>query len=104
MRFALLIAAAVLGFYGLAAGMLLLVVYLSGMRSVGVPYLAPVAPRMEGSQDTMMQPPAYTMEFRPRHVRPVDERRQADITRPWDPMNRAGTERNHDSPQEGGSP
>ncbi|HEY8347296.1 MAG TPA: spore germination protein [Symbiobacteriaceae bacterium] len=104
LRFALLIAAAVLGFYGLAAGMLLLVVYLSGMRSVGVPYLAPVAPRMEGSQDTMMQPPAYTMEFRPRHVRPVDERRQADITRPWDPMNRAGTERNHDSPQEGGSP
>jgi len=92
LRFVLLIAAALLGFYGLAAGLFILILYLSSMRSMGVPYLAPLAPRMRGAADTILQPPAYTMEFRPRHVRPMDERRQKPITRPWDPRSRAAEE------------
>lgn len=102
LRFAMLAAASVLGFYGLAAGMLVLTVYLAGMRSVGIPYLAPIAPRYRGAADTLGQPPAYAMEFRPRYVRPLDQRRQEGVTRPWDPAVR--TEQDSENTDEGGRP
>lgn len=84
-RFLFILLATVLGLYGLAAAFFLLVVHLSGLRSFGVPYLSPLAPRRTPVPDALNRPGLFQMEFRPRHLRPVDARRQAEPARAWDP-------------------
>jgi len=85
LRFFLLATALVLGFYGLAAGVFLILIYMAGLRSFGVPYLAPVAPAMGRSADATGRPPLFNMEMRPAYVHPLDKRRQEDVVRTWDP-------------------
>lgn len=86
LRFGFIVLAMVLGLYGLAAATFLLVVHLSGLRSFGVPYLSPLAPRRPPAPDAVNRAPLFQMEFRPRHLRPVDQRRQAEPARTWDPL------------------
>lgn len=85
LRFAFIGLATLLGLYGLALGAFLLVVHLAGLRSFGVPYLSPVAPRRRPVPDALVRPPLFQMEFRPRHLRPQDQRRQQEPARAWDP-------------------
>lgn len=99
-RFLILAGAAVLGFYGMAAVIFLLVVYLTGLRSFGVPFLAPLAPLQPMTADAVTRGPVYQQEMRPRYTRPLNERRQKEITRTWDPM--APKSNPNDSGQDGG--
>jgi spore germination protein KA len=85
-RFLLILAALLLGFYGLAAGLFLFINYLAGMRSFGVPYLSPVAPTSGGVTDIFNRPHLFAMEKRPSYTEPLNERRQKPIVRPWDPF------------------
>jgi len=85
-RFLILAGAAVLGFYGLAAALFILVIYLAGLRSFGAPFLAPLAPMHSMSADALARGPLYQMEMRPRYARPLDQRRQTEIVRKWDPL------------------
>jgi spore germination protein KA len=89
LRLGFLAAATVLGFYGVAASFFLLVLYLAGMRSFGVPYLSPVAPASGGVTDVLIRPPLFEMEMRPKFMRTLDQRRQEEIVRKWDPITRA---------------
>lgn len=43
-RFTLMLLAGVLGIFGIMAGMLFLIIHMTGLRSFGVPYMAPFAP------------------------------------------------------------
>jgi spore germination protein KA len=88
LRFALLLGAATLGFYGLAAGLFVMVLYLAGMRSFGVPYLSPVAPFRGNARDVLHRPPMFQMEMRPAYTHPLDNRRQREVVRKWDPSTR----------------
>lgn len=86
LRFLLLGAATVLGFYGVAALVFILVVHLAGMQSFGVPFLAPIAPSRRGTfSDVFGRAPLFEMELRPGYVHPVDRRRQEERVRTWDP-------------------
>lgn len=85
LRFAFIILALVLGIYGIAVGLFGVVLHLAGLRSFGVPYLSPLAPRVRHAPDVTQRGPLFDMEFRPRSIRPVDSRRQAPVARPWDP-------------------
>lgn len=85
LRFALLALATVLGFYGVALGLFVLVVMLSAERSFGVPYLAPLAPTRGGLTDIFNRQPLYQMEMRPSFLRPPNQRRQKEVVRAWDP-------------------
>jgi spore germination protein KA len=102
LKFLLIVGAAVLGFYGLAAGLFVLVLYLAGMRSFGVPYLSPLAPLRSTTGDTLTRSPLYQMEMRPAYLRPLDRRRQKDIVRGWDPAARS-KEQTTDPNGEGGA-
>jgi spore germination protein KA len=57
-RFLFIIVAATFGFYGLTLCAIMLVAHLSGLRSFGVPYLAPFAPfRPKSQKDAMLRAP-----------------------------------------------
>jgi spore germination protein KA len=86
MRFFLLAAAAILGFYGVAAGIFIITVLLSAERSFGVPYLSPIAPMRGKAKDIFNRIPIFQMEERPPYLRPLNKRRQKEIVRSWDPF------------------
>ena len=65
-RVVFLIFGAVLGLYGIALVFLALLVHLAGLRSFGVPYLAPLAPmRPRELKDAMFRAPWWDLAYRP---------------------------------------
>lgn len=102
-RFLLLGAAALLGFYGVAAGIFIMVIHLASMRSFGVPYLSPVAPMRQPISDILSRPALFQMEWRPAYLHPLDRRRQKHVVRSWDSFSRKQGENQEDSDQGGRS-
>lgn len=96
LRFLLLMATTVLGFLGLAAGILLLVVYAASLRSFGIAYLTPVVAYQGKAADVLHTPPLYQQEERPGFLHPFNRRRQREIVRTWDPHSPP------DTPRQGG--
>lgn len=69
--------AGALGAYGIIAGMLIIYVHLSGLRSFGVPYLSPLAPLTPNDlKDTAARAPLWAMFTRPRLIGWRDPERQ----------------------------
>jgi len=76
-RFALLMAGAVLGFYGIVLGFVILNIHMVSMKSFGSTFLSPLAPyRFWDWKDTLFRAPIRTLATRPLVTRPVDEVRQ----------------------------
>ncbi|MGN7241833.1 spore germination protein [Priestia megaterium] len=68
-RFLFMIGAASFGFYGIILCLLLMVVHLCGLRSFGVPYMAPFAPFIPvNNEDTVVRLPWWTLRQRPRLI------------------------------------
>jgi spore germination protein KA len=68
-RFLFMIGAATFGFYGIILCLLLMVVHLCGLRSFGVPYMAPFAPFIPvNNGDTIVRLPWWTLRQRPRLI------------------------------------
>lgn len=88
LRFAFIGLAAVLGFFGVAAGLVALAFYTTGLTSFGVPVLSPVAPWRPPSRDVLVRGQVFDQESRPQHLVPGDLRRQPDLVRTWDPAAR----------------
>lgn len=101
LRFIFIFLALALGLCGIAVGLFAVLLHLASLRSFGVPYLSPVAPQVRSAPDVFGRGPIFDMEFRPRTVRPVDSRRQAAVSRPWDPNTPRGlkTEEGPERPQ-----
>ncbi|MBB3109593.1 spore germination protein KA [Paenibacillus phyllosphaerae] len=82
LRFLLLIAAASLGFFGVALIVLFLILHLSSLKSFGIPYLKPFAPFFwQDLKDTFMRVPLWRMHERPQvlgHRNPVRESTDPD--------------------------
>jgi spore germination protein KA len=95
LRFVFLILCGTLGMYGMAVGLLLMVLHLSSIRSFGIPYLQPFAPFIPREhKDTMLRFPLWAMNKRPLFVA-KDEKRQAHDQKPEKPsgdLPRAGGE------------
>ncbi|UOF88859.1 spore germination protein [Fodinisporobacter ferrooxydans] len=67
LRFPIMILAATLGLFGIVIGLLLILIHLCGLRSLGVPYLTPVAPlTLNNLKDTFIRAPHWAMGLRPR--------------------------------------
>lgn len=65
-RFPLTIIAGIFGLYGIVMSLIFLVLNLSNLKSIGVPYLTPIAPKVKGSnQDTIFRAPLWKMKLRP---------------------------------------
>ncbi|MBB3112106.1 spore germination protein KA [Paenibacillus phyllosphaerae] len=76
-RFALMLAAGALGFFGIFAGVLIIAIHLTGLKSFGVPYMAPFAPFVPGSMhDIIIRAPLRSMKKRPRILGTKDSDRR----------------------------
>lgn len=94
LRFGLMLIAAVFGLPGVLVGLSLILVHVSGLRSFGMPYMAPLAPLTPpGLGDVFLRPPHWFPSLRPRFLDPY---RLVDVPqgqRPH-PPSQAGTLRN----------
>ena len=66
-RFPLMVLAGILGFFGVAVGIYVIIIHLLRLRSFGVPYLSPIAPlRIRALlQDTFVRAPWWALKRRP---------------------------------------
>lgn len=66
LRFVMIILAGMFGFYGMFIGLITLTLHLCKLKSIGIPYLTPIAPEIKGkTKDTYFRPPLWEMVFRP---------------------------------------
>lgn len=91
-RFGLLLASVSMGLVGLASGMLAMTVALCSMKSFGVPYMVPIAPRTVAGLDIVTRGAVWRRERRPDPLNPLDPSRQAQPSRAWEKELPAGEE------------
>lgn len=77
LRYILLILAGFMGAYGIAIGLIGVLVHLASIRSFGTPYLSPLAPlSVRDLKDVFIRAPIWTMLTRPRAIGCHDPQRQ----------------------------
>ncbi|WP_150270912.1 spore germination protein [Paenibacillus tepidiphilus] len=77
LRFGIMFAGAFMGLYGIAIVGLMLVAHMCSLRSLGVPYMSPIAPFAPGDQkDVLVRIPLHFMKTRPRLTRNKQGKRQ----------------------------
>ncbi len=65
-RFALMLLAAAYGLYGIFMGLIVLVLHLCKLKSIGVPYMIPIAPTTKnGIKGTFVRLPIWSNKYRP---------------------------------------
>lgn len=65
-RFALMVLAGIFGLYGVFMGVIVLILHLCKIKSIGLPYLTPIAPLIKsGNKDTIIRAPLWKMKNRP---------------------------------------
>jgi len=93
LRFFYIFLGATAGFLGITTGLYFQWMWLVSVKSFGVPFLAPFAPKTSGGfVDEIYRAPIWKMEERPDYVNPKDRRKQPRISRRW--ATRGGGEKN----------
>lgn len=81
--FPVMVAAAVLGFFGIAIVMMVIVMHLCKLETFGTPYLAPLAPlKKTDLKDTVVRMPSWKLATRPTDSLPAYKKQQWR-TRGW---------------------
>jgi spore germination protein len=76
-RFFLIIAATIIGLYGIALGLIILLIHLVRLKSFGIPYLSPmVHPHKTDFKDMFIRAPLKIFKTRPEFIEPGDKIRQ----------------------------
>ena len=84
LRFPFMLVALVGGLYGLSMATILLLIHLAGIRSFGVPFLAPFVPlELSDLKDSLFVAPRWAMITRPKFLAPLDQKRQKAPTNKW---------------------
>lgn len=82
-RWAFFIGAAILGLYGMMAVFFVLVMHMSSLTSLGVPYMSPISPfRHSDWRDIFLRLPLPMRGRRPAYVRAADQVSQAKYQQP----------------------
>ncbi len=69
LRFPLMIAASMLGIFGIVLGVMFILGHLCRLRSFGVPYFSPIAPlNWRDMNDTLIRVPLWVNDVRPLHL------------------------------------
>ena len=82
-RFGFMLAGASFGLVGVAFALLLNAAVLCSMKSFGVPYMAPVAPKTMSGLDVVIRGPVFRQERRMDALNTMDSSRQPEIARGW---------------------
>lgn len=83
LRFIFIALAYMLGLVGVALGLLMVTAILTNMKSFGVPYMTPIAPKTMAGLDVIIRGPVFRQEMRPDGLNAQDNRRQPHISRQW---------------------
>ncbi|HOV80510.1 MAG TPA: spore germination protein [Bacillota bacterium] len=83
LRFFFIILGGIAGFFGISAGLVMLVARAVSIKSFGVPFMAPAWPRAGRSPDILTRYPVWYQEQRPDPISPVNKKRQPGISRGW---------------------
>jgi spore germination protein len=76
-RFFLIVAASIVGLYGIALGLIIILIHLVKLKSFGIPYLSPlVHPHKKDFKDMFIRAPIKTFKNRPEFMEPEDKIRQ----------------------------
>ncbi|MCM0649758.1 spore germination protein [Clostridium swellfunianum] len=76
-RFFLIIAASIIGLYGIALGLIIILIHLVKLKSFGIPYLSPlVHPHKKDFKDMFVRMPLKHFKNRPEFMEPEDKIRQ----------------------------
>jgi spore germination protein len=79
LRFPILFASAIFGFYGIFFCLMILIGHLASLRSFGVPYLSPLGPLSVGDlKDVIMRSPLWSMKDRPAFMPVQDASRMGE--------------------------
>ena len=89
LRLIMTVVAGFLGLFGMVVVQLEILSYMASLRSLGVPYLSPVAPlNIRGLLDTFMRAPLWAMDSRPAFLESPDMKRQSPGQMPHAPRNK----------------
>ncbi|KNY26083.1 spore germination protein [Pseudobacteroides cellulosolvens] len=88
LRFFFIFLAGILGFYGISLGLFLVACISSNMKSFGVPFFSPVAPKLKSSPDLIIRQPVWRQKSRPDYVNSPNRKRQSDRVRDWKKRNK----------------
>ncbi|GGA46406.1 spore germination protein [Paenibacillus physcomitrellae] len=81
-RFVMMIAASVLGLFGITSFLMFLMIHMAGLSSVGVPYLSPVAPMTPRYlKDVFVRAPHSLLKIRPKLAAKQEAYRQAQMSK-----------------------
>lgn len=89
-RFLFILLAMGMGLIGIACGLLVLVAMISSMKSFGMPYMTPVAPKTVYGGDVVLRSPVFQQPRRPDELNTKDPVRQETISRMWTRKKRRG--------------
>lgn len=90
LRFGFMALAASFGLFGIAIGLVALILHLCSLRSFGIPYMSPLAPfNVSDQKDTLIVVPIWKMFTRPRLINQTNKVRQQDpaSAKPQPPKN-----------------
>lgn len=82
-KFVFIFFGAIAGFYGLSVGIFIMGGLICSMKSFGVPFLSPVAPKTKSNSDTLLSYPIWMQKMRPDYNNTPNRNRQAKKTRGW---------------------
>lgn len=82
-RFVYIALGATLGFFGISIGLFIQVLLTANLKSFGVPYLVPTAPRTAAGADVVTRLPVFFHESRPDYLNPQDITREPKVSRTW---------------------
>lgn len=83
LRFAFTLLGAAAGFYGIAAGVFIFGGLACSMKSFGVPYFSPVAPKTKANRDLIIRAPSWMQDERPDFLNTQDRTRAGKVVRGW---------------------
>lgn len=83
LRFFFIAMGGLLGFFGVSVGLVIVAATAAGMKSFGVPFLAPLAPKTREFPELFYRKPIWLEEDRPDEINPLNKRRQPEISRGW---------------------
>lgn len=81
-RFIFLIFGAIAGYYGITICMAVLGAFACSMKSFGVPFFSPIAPKMKVNPDVFIRQPVWKQKMRPDYLN-TPNRKRADKAMGW---------------------
>ena len=89
-KFLFIVLGALAGFYGISVGIFVLGGLVCSMKSFGVPFLSPIAPKTKGNSGLALRMPAFSQKERPDFLNTLDRKRTGENPRGWIKRDKGG--------------